>query len=378
MRRWASPCTASGGAPHSPNRASTTSETRRRPAEHLARPAGLSSLSLMRGSSHASSRSGPKASIPIAVNSTANTAEQRDPGPRVRRYAVDRRFPGSGGPEQDRRHHREQEHRHQRLAHPQPGGEHAVEGTGGRHARRSRPAWPGPAAPSASSCDAVDEHHRRRRAPPRAPAARPRSRRPCPGTAPARRGPRAAARRGRRCRPRSRTSGRRRGARRAAPSPRTGRARPAAGCPGRGRARTRRAGARSAPNGTICCDRHPRAGLDPQVLARDERAPRARGSCRGLAAARRRLAVDRLAGRGAPAARRGLPGGEHDLAVGERAGVLELVGREQHGAALAGRGPRPRASSTSRPSASSPAWGSSSSSSRGSRASATASARRRR
>ncbi len=58
-------------------------------------------------------------------------AQQRDPRPRVSRCPFETILEGPGRPEHDRCEHRKQKQRQQRLAEPEPGSEHAVEGTGG-------------------------------------------------------------------------------------------------------------------------------------------------------------------------------------------------------------------------------------------------------
>ena len=238
-----------------------------------------------------------------------------------------------------------------------PGGEHAVEGTGGRQPDGRGQRRPGPAA-RATPCtlDAVEHHHadaehdlegeqlRRDR---RGLAEEDRA------AVEARRG---AARRGRRgavsiangAPDASRCGEQHRDPEQAGRDA-------GAACRGRGRGRTRTAAARSARTGGSGPSVDPGAGLDPQVLARDQRglAPD-----HGVTAARLT----------APARRRGSPGrdagrrrhGPRGSASG--AGELELVRRHQHRAALGRRRARRRRRAPPGPSASSPAWGSSSSS----------------
>ena len=152
--------------------------------------------------------------------------------------------------------------------------------------------------------------------------------------------------------------------------PRTIRARRAATMCCRSRARTRGGARRSRRRGRSAAKRDARASLDSQILARDQRPPRARRSYRDLGTSRRRrggsrlrmhLPRDHLRPRGVTSRR----------ARSSSCDAINTVqpsrGRVAH-----------HDSSTARPSSSSPACGSSSNNRRGTRASAFASESRRR
>ena len=93
------------------------------------------------------------------------------------------------------------------------------------------------------------------------------------------------------------------------------------------------------PKGMICCERHARAALDPQVLARDEPHLAPEGHATTPIGRTRRTSATGPTGPRLRPARRLITTSR----VGERAGVVELVRREQHGAPLApARRARPR------------------------------------
>ena len=334
MSRCASPWISSGGAPHRPKSVNVTNEA------SVNQPSaidtfGFSSLVFSRCSADLAScflQERPEGEHPGAGEQHREHRQQPDPRPGVRRYAVDGGFPGAGGAEEHRR-----DHRAGRAAAP------ASRGRGGPpRARRRGYRWPPPPpsrpgsrgrAAARSRARSRRARPRRRRARPRARAAGSRSPTPCRGRSRARRGPRGASRR---APPLSASIAYALETASSAASSTVTQNRP-----GRdpfehaavGVEREREQQQHDEPERQHLLQRDTGARLDPQVLARDEH---------DLAPEHHRTTCTVWGGTGAAGSvpergtftRRGPTGDQDHLALRERACVLHLVRRDQHGAAL--------------------------------------------